>query len=107
MTFPEKASRLSGCLIDRYGRTTGLSFHENSITPDMSEYHAFNEINSNTPAVIIETGFLNLDRQLLTEQTDLVAQGIVEGIYCFIQNENIPEETSPAPADEVPPETVP
>jgi N-acetylmuramoyl-L-alanine amidase len=91
MIYPEKANRLSACLIDRYRRKTGLRFHKDTITPDMSEYHAFNEINSNTPAVIIETGFLNLDRQILTEQTDLVAQGIVEGIYCFLRNENIPD----------------
>ena len=98
MTYPEKANRLSSCLIDRYQRITSLRFHKDTITPDMSEYHAFSEINSNTPAVIIETGFLNLDRQLLTEQTDLVAQGIVDGINCFIRNENISEENvSPTP----------
>lgn len=95
---PEQASRLTACLADRYGKITGLKFHYNSITPDMTQYHAFSEINSNTPAAIIETGFLNLDRQILTEKTDLVAQGVTAGIICFIRNESIQDQvTQPTP----------
>ena len=55
----------------------------------MTYYHAFDEIHSTTTAVIIETGFLHLDRQILTENADLVAQGIVNGLLCFIRNENV------------------
>jgi N-acetylmuramoyl-L-alanine amidase len=44
-------------------------------------------------AAIIETGFLNLDREILTKHTDQVAEGVVEGILCFTNNENI-ESTS-------------
>ena len=55
----------------------------------MTSYHAFSEIDENTPAVIIETGFLNLDRQLLTQNPDVAAQGIASGIICFIRNESI------------------
>jgi N-acetylmuramoyl-L-alanine amidase len=87
--YPEKASRLTACLIDRYHADTGLPFHANSITNDMTNYHAFDEINTDTTAAIIETGFLNLDRKILTENTDVVAQGVVDGINCFIQNQNI------------------
>ncbi|MHC1739562.1 MAG: N-acetylmuramoyl-L-alanine amidase [Anaerolineaceae bacterium] len=87
--YPEKASRLTACLIDRYSGRTGLPFHANTITNDMTNYHAFDEINSATTAAIIETGFLNLDRKILTENTDLVAQGIVDGINCFLRNESI------------------
>lgn len=87
--YPEKASRLTSCLIDRYAALTGMDFHYNSITPDMTDYHAFEEINSNTPAAIIETGFLNLDRQILTERTDVVAQGITSGILCYLRNESV------------------
>jgi N-acetylmuramoyl-L-alanine amidase len=87
--FPEKASRLTACLVDRYGSITGMRFHYNSITPDMTEYHAFEEINTNTTAGIIETGFLNLDRQILTEQSELVAEGVTEGILCYVRNENV------------------
>lgn len=89
--FPEKADRLTACLIDRYTSATGLTYHPNTITPDMTSYHAFNEIHSDTTAAIIETGFMNLDRQILTEQTDLIAHGVANGILCFVKNEQIPQ----------------
>ena len=82
------ANRLAGCLRDRYQRTTGLPLH-NSVTNDMSLYHAFNEIDPSTTAGIIETGFLKLDYDILTSKTDLVATGVANGILCFVNNENI------------------
>lgn len=88
--YPEKAERLSACLTDRYAKTTGMVYHANTITDDMTQYHTFREINSNTTAAIIETGFLNLDRRILTEQPDLVAQGIANGVLCYIKNEPVP-----------------
>lgn len=96
--YPEKASRLTACLTSRYATRTGLPFHSSTITNDMTYYHAFDEINTETTAAIIETGFLNLDRQILTQQPDLVAQGIVDGILCYIRNENVeptPTTTNP------------
>jgi N-acetylmuramoyl-L-alanine amidase len=60
-----------------------------SITKDMTSYHAFDEIDPETPAAIIETGFLNLDRQILTQKPDVVAQGIVDGLLCFLNYESI------------------
>jgi len=47
-------------------------------------------------AAIIETGFLNLDREMLTKKTDLVAAGIVNGIECFANNENIEPTVVPS-----------
>ncbi len=82
------ANRLAACLRDRYQRTTSMPLH-NSVTNDMTLYHAFDEISPSTTAAIIETGFLNLDYKILTEQPDLVATGIVNGILCYINNENI------------------
>jgi N-acetylmuramoyl-L-alanine amidase len=90
-----RATRLTACLVDRYQRATSLTFHAGSITADMREYHAFSEIDPNTITAIIETGFLNLDRQILTAHTDRVADGVVQGILCFINNENV--EPTPAP----------
>lgn len=84
-----RAQRLTACLTDRYQQVTGLTFHANSITSDMTEYHAFSEIDPNTITAIIETGFLNLDRDILTKQTDRVAEGITQGILCFINNESV------------------
>jgi len=90
-----RANRLTACLVDRYHRATDLTFHAGSITSDMREYHAFREIDPSTVAAIIETGFLNLDRELLTRETDRVAAGVVDGILCFANNENI--EPTPTP----------
>lgn len=84
-----RAQRLTTCLVDRYKRTTGLTFHAGSITGDMREYHAFSEIDPNTITAIIETGFLNLDREILTNETARVAEGVTQGILCFINNENV------------------
>ena len=84
-----RAMRLTSCLRDRYAATTGLPFHAGSITPDMRDYHTFTEINDNTIAAIIETGFLNLDRDILTNHPEVVADGIVRSIKCFVNNENI------------------
>lgn len=85
---PERANRLVACLTNRYQQTTGLRFHPGSVTSDMSSYHAFNEIHSDTTAAIIEIGFLNLDRQILTTQPDLLAEGIAQGVLCYIRNED-------------------
>jgi N-acetylmuramoyl-L-alanine amidase len=94
---PDKTSRLVACLTDRYARRTGLRFHYNTVTRDMTGYHAFGEIDPNTPAAIIETGFLNLDREILTKDTDKVAQGVSDGILCYIYNEDIPNQPVQSP----------
>ncbi|MCE9646609.1 MAG: N-acetylmuramoyl-L-alanine amidase [Chloroflexi bacterium] len=91
-----RAQRLTACLVDRYQRATNLTFHANSITPDMTQYHAFSEIDPNTITAIIETGFLNLDRKILTDETDRVATGVTQGILCFINNESVLPTAIPA-----------
>ena len=90
-----RATRLTECLRERYQNVTGLHFHAGSITNDMRGYHAFSEINPNTIAAIIETGFLNLDQDLLVKETDKVAYGVARGILCFARNENV--EPTPLP----------
>ncbi len=92
---PDKATRLTACIRERYEKTTGLSYHAQSVTPDMTSYHAFDEINPETPAVIIEVGFMNLDRQVLTQNQELLANGIVSGILCYIRNEDIFQQEQP------------
>lgn len=87
--YPEQASRLTTCLRSRYADATGIKLHSGSVTADMTNYHAFNEINNETPAAIIETGFMNLDREILTQHQDVVANGITSGILCFIRNEDV------------------
>ncbi len=87
---PEKSDHLVACLTDRYADRTGLNFHAGSITFDMTQYHGFNEIDANTPAAIIELGFLNLDKDMLVNHPDLVSQGVTEGILCYTRNEPVP-----------------
>jgi N-acetylmuramoyl-L-alanine amidase len=91
--YPEQATRLTTCLRERYSEITGMAFHAGSVTIDMTDYHAFSEISSETPAAIIEVGFMNLDRVILTKQPDLLAQGITSGILCFVRNEDISSST--------------
>jgi N-acetylmuramoyl-L-alanine amidase len=79
----------------RYAAITGLQNHSGSITENMTDYHAFNVIDTSTPAAIIETGFLYLDRDLLVNHPDVVANGITAGILCFVRSENIEPTTTP------------
>jgi N-acetylmuramoyl-L-alanine amidase len=93
---PDKASRLVSCVFSRYSEVTLLPYHA-GVTDDMTSYHAFDEVHSDTAAVIIEAGFLNLDRVILTQQPDLIARGIADGLLCYIRN----EDASP-PGDALP-----
>ena len=78
------SQRLISCLSSEYASVTGLPYHAGSVTEDMTYYHAFSEIDPVTIAAIIEAGFMNMDYRLITEETDLVADGIVAGILCFL-----------------------
>jgi N-acetylmuramoyl-L-alanine amidase len=86
---------LVGCVAQYYGAMTGLQRRE-GVTIDMTDYHNFREIHPQTPAAIIELGFMLADRPLLTEQPDLMAQAIINGILCFIEPALAP--TVPAPS---------
>jgi N-acetylmuramoyl-L-alanine amidase len=94
-TNADRAQRLTACLRSRYEAITGLPFHSGSITGDMTRYHAFDEIHHETTAAIIETGFLNLDRQILTQSPEVIAEGITRGILCFIYNEDVTTQPGP------------
>lgn len=99
---PEEDERLAQCLIDRYGATTGLAYHP-SVTYDMTQYHNFREVAPGTPGVIIEVGFMYLDREFLTESADVVALGVARGLLCYLRDEPVdgPEEVvEPAGTEE-------
>jgi N-acetylmuramoyl-L-alanine amidase len=87
--------RLTACLVDRFQRAAGLPIHPGSITVNMQDYHAFRDIDPRTPAAIIETGFLYLDYDILTQRPDLIANGIVAGVMCYLRNESV--EIAPTP----------
>jgi N-acetylmuramoyl-L-alanine amidase len=79
-----ESERLANCLWDKYEEATGLERHYSTITENMTNYHAFREISLETPAAIIELGFLNADRELLTQEPQRAAQGVADGILCFL-----------------------
>jgi N-acetylmuramoyl-L-alanine amidase len=79
------SSILEQCMLQQYYLTTGLAYHANTITPHMTDYHAFRVIDATIPALIIEVGFMNLDRLKLTTQADIPTDGLVQGILCFLE----------------------
>lgn len=99
---PQRDAQLVACLVKHYSETTGLNFHP-SITFDMTQYHTFLEIAPDTPGAIIETGFLYLDRELLTQHADLVALGIARGLLCYLRNDPLPGTAMPTGTPSEPP----
>lgn len=85
--IPGPEDRLVDCISRHYHEATGLAFDRYTITYDMTRYHAYYEIDPSTPAAILEAGFMLEDRELLTERSDVVARGIVNGLICFIDGE--------------------
>ena len=80
------STALQSCIEGKYAAATQLSYHANTITEHMTDYHAFRKLAPGTPAVIVETGFMNLDRQLLTTNNDIVVTGLVNGIFCYLES---------------------
>lgn len=101
-TIRDQDTRLDDCIRANYGAVTGLPFTPDSITENMTDYHAFHQITPGTPAVILELGNLRYDRDLLQNHTDKLAQGIVDGLLCFLQ----PQPPPLPPTSPVTPTTV-
>lgn len=80
---PQADAAILACIDTHYPAVTGLPHHPNTVTHDMTEYHAFRRIATGTPAVILELGFLGGDQALLRDEPARVAQGVVESILCF------------------------
>lgn len=80
----EDSGRLEACMQEAYQVNTQMSYNTNTITEHMTDYHVFRKIADTTPAIIVETGFMNLDREILTTGADLPAAGITSGILCFL-----------------------
>jgi N-acetylmuramoyl-L-alanine amidase len=88
--IPEAEDRLVDCLNREYEATTGMPRHPNSITDNMTNYHAFREIDAHTPGAIIETGFLLEDHAWIVRRPRLVARGIADGVLCFLAAAELP-----------------
>lgn len=84
---PQLLTNLSTCFDEHYAAATGLAPHPNTITHNMTDYHAFRAIAPQTPALILEVGFIGGDQTLLVENPDQVARGITASIRCFFERE--------------------
>lgn len=84
VTVREEDRRLVECVSENYAVASGLG-RRDGVTEDMTDYHNFREIDATTPATILELGFMLADRQVLTERQDALAQGITNGILCFLE----------------------
>ncbi len=89
-------NQLVECVAQNYYRASGLERREGA-TVDMTDYHTFREINALTPAAIIELGFMLADRAMLTQQQELLANGITEGILCYLNPNQVAPVATPLP----------
>jgi len=85
---PETLTLLGACFDQFYPEATGLKPHPNTITHNMTDYHAFRRIDIQTPALILEVGFIGGDQALLVQEPDRVARGITNSIRCFFEKES-------------------
>lgn len=91
---PKNSEILVACIENRYADITNMPLHPGSVTIDMTQYHAFSEIDPDTPAAIIEVGFLNGDNERLRQDQDTLARGVANGIMCFLRGESIIQPTT-------------
>jgi len=82
---PDKVNALAVCLAENYQKATQLPFAYAVITEDHPQYHIFRDVDPNTPAVMIEVGSLSTNRDLISKQRDAIAQGIYDGIVCYLE----------------------
>ena len=78
-------------------KVTGLRFNANTITKDMTDYHAFGEINKRPPPPLLKPDSWLPTARILMDHTDKVAEGIREGVLCFVRNEPVSITPTPKP----------
>ena len=80
---------LRECIAENFGARVPLERSYN-LTDDMTDNHTWRKIHPLTPGMILEMGYMLADQAVLTEDPDLLARAIVDGILCFIENVNRP-----------------
>ena len=80
---------LRECIAENFGAYVPIERSYN-LTADMTDNHTWRKIHPLTPAMILEMGYMLADQAVLTEDPDLLARAIVDGILCFIENVNRP-----------------
>ncbi len=76
---------LRECVGENFGAQVPLPRSYN-VTEDMSQYHVWQKIHPLTPGAILEMGYMLADQDVLTEDPDLLARAIIDGILCFMDN---------------------
>jgi N-acetylmuramoyl-L-alanine amidase len=84
-SIPDIEQRILDCIDLHYADATGLAPHPDTVTHNMTEYHAFRRVAAQTPAAILELGFLGGDQELLTTGADRAARGVAESVLCFLR----------------------
>lgn len=74
---------LTQCLSEKYAKATGLKYHYQTTSNEIRNYHAFDQIDPLTAAMIFELGYMNLDQDILVNRPQDLANGIAEGINCY------------------------
>lgn len=80
---------LRECIAENFGAYVPLERSYN-LTDDMTDNHTWRKIHPLTPGMILEMGYMLADQAVLTEDPDLLARAIVDGILCFMENVNRP-----------------
>ncbi len=88
IVYPVETKNFQDCIVDRFARNTGMTYLGTAISSDPEMFYSYSMVNDYTTALIIETGYLNLDYRMLTENTDKIAQGVTDGILCYVNNES-------------------
>jgi len=99
----EQDSRLVTCVTRSYDQVASIynmPFNANTITRNMTEYHAFRKIDPTTPAAIIELGFLGQDREFLVNHQGEMARGLAVGLDDFLHGSTcLPPTATPEPTE--------
>lgn len=98
-----QAQSLSDTIQQDYAQQTSMSLNP-TITDNMTQYYAFNfehfthALNPQTPGVLIEVGFItnSIDRSMMTNYTEEMAQGIANGVMDFLHGKVVPTATPSA-----------
>lgn len=77
------SNALAVCMGEIYQSSTKLDFSYEIISPNHAAYSIFEMVNPQTPVIYLEMGSLLYDQSVLIENSEKVANGIVNGILCF------------------------
>ena len=78
------SNALAVCMGEIYQSSTKLDFTYQIIPSTSPYYTLFETVNPNTPTIYLEMGSLYYDQAVLIDNSENVANGIVNGILCYL-----------------------